>query len=116
VPSMCFGSNASNLTGIQFMQATLASSDRISFRVRYQLINDLVFQLSADYIEGTSNGVHQFQGMERLGQTSDVWLGLGNSSGVLSLVVFRRINLRHKNSWYHSLNKNLKNDLKRISI
>jgi hypothetical protein len=77
-----FGNNASNLSGAQFMQATLASTDRINFRVRYQLINGLVFQLSADYIEGNSNGVYQFQGMEKLGRTSDVWFGLGIQVGL----------------------------------
>jgi hypothetical protein len=77
-----FGNNASNLSGAQFMQATLASTDRINFRVRYQLINGLVFQLSADYIEGNSNGVYQFQAMEKLGRTSDVWFGLGIQVGL----------------------------------
>lgn len=77
-----FGNNASNLTGAQFMQQTLSSTDRIGLRVRYQLINDLSFQLSSDYIRGNTDGQYLFQGMDAPGKTAHFWFGLGIQAGI----------------------------------
>ncbi len=76
-----FGNTAANLSGAQFLSQTLSFSDKMSLRVRYQLINDLSFQLSAEYLKGTVNQDFPFPNMNK-GKVSRLWLGLGIQVGL----------------------------------
>jgi hypothetical protein len=80
-PEHVFGSNASNLTGAQFLTQTVASTQRVAFRVRYHIINDFSAQLMFNYIKGNSTGQYQFTGMET-GKTSDMWLNFTLNIGI----------------------------------
>ncbi len=80
-PEHVYGNNANNLSGAQFLQQTLSSSDRVGIRVRYQVINDVIFQLSADYTKGSSDGVYPFPEVQTK-NVSEVWFGLGIQIGM----------------------------------
>ncbi len=75
-PEHQFGVNPSNLSGAKFMERSISVSDKVGIRVRYQLLNDLSFQLTADYLRGSSNGDFPFPGVSEKG-VSDLWFGLG---------------------------------------
>lgn len=79
-PEHEFGSNASNLSGAEFMERTLSVSDRLAFRVRYQIINDLSVQLTVDHWSGSSDGTFNFPGVDGMG-VSNTWFGFGLNVG-----------------------------------
>lgn len=75
-----FGSTPANLSGAKFMQSTLSISNRIAFRVRYQIINDVSVQLMVNYWSGSSDGTYPLKGINGVGQ-SNTWFGFGLNVG-----------------------------------
>ncbi|MBI1287888.1 MAG: hypothetical protein GC178_09945 [Flavobacteriales bacterium] len=79
-PDVVFNSTPAILTGAKFMTSTVTASDRLNFRVRYQVINDVSVQLTVDYLKGYTDGKHLFPGISS-GNVSSLWFGFGLNIG-----------------------------------
>ncbi len=76
-----FGNNASNLTGARFMTNTLASTNRISLKVRYHIINDLAVQLMVNHFTGSTDGTYLFPSVSGT-NSSSTWVNLTLHLGI----------------------------------
>ncbi|MCF8275183.1 MAG: hypothetical protein K9J17_00495 [Flavobacteriales bacterium] len=74
-PEHVFGNNASNLTGARFMSQTVASTNRITFKVRYHIINDLSAQLMVNHITGSTDGTYFFPDVSTA-KSKSTWVNL----------------------------------------
>jgi len=72
--------NPVTLTGAQFMTSTVSSTDRITLRIRYQIINDVTVQLMVNHLSGYSDGNLVFPGVSAA-NVSDTWFGFGLNVG-----------------------------------
>jgi len=76
-----FGTNPSNLSGAKFMERALSVRSNVGLRIKYQVLNDLVCQMSLDYLTGRSDGQYPLTGVTST-QTKSIWLGLGIHVGI----------------------------------
>lgn len=79
-PDHVFDALTANLSGAQFMTRAISVSDRFSMRFRYQIINGIGVQLAVYHIQGNSNGIHPFPGVNEP-NTSNTWFSFGLNIG-----------------------------------